>query len=376
MVRPLTRFGFACSQVSVFFATWSLIGAIAIGAQPVRADSFAYIPLGGENAAIIVDTARDSVTGRIGGLPAAHGLAMTPGGEFLVAGSYAIREPDAAAPAKPAGVSDDEHAAHHAPTANKAPMAQAPAKEAKKGGVSTVSVVRIGDKQIVRRIDVPGAVHHVAVSPDGRFAVVTHPDEDSISAIDLRSYRVVATVNTGSVPNYAAFARDGGTLYVSNAGAATVSVVDVGRWTVKGHIAVGDAPEHVVLAPDGDTLYVNNVNDGTVSVVSLGQGKPVRTIPVGSVPHGLDVSEDGKTLFVTAMGDDKVVAVTVATGNQRGITLAPAPYHLAVIRGTGKLYVSSADKPKAWVIDQRDLRVLGEIAIGGKGHQLAQRPQG
>ncbi len=364
------------SPLAATLAICSMIGAVAFASHPARADGLVYIPLGGENAAIVVDTARDSVTERIGGLPAAHGLAMTPDGKYLVAGSYDVRQPGAAAPAKPAGVSEEEHAAHHAPPVAKAPAAQAPAKEAKKRGVSTVSVVRLADKQIVRRIDVPGAVHHVAISPDGRFAVVTHPDDDSITAIDLGAYRVVATVKTGLVPNYAAFGRDGGTLYVSNAGAATVSVVDVGRWAVKGHIAVGDAPEHVVLSPDGKTLYVNNVNDGTVSVVSLGQGKTVKTIAVGATPHGIDVSEDGKSLFVTAMGDDKVVAIALATGDKRELTLAPAPYHLAVIRGTTKLYVSSADKPKAWVVDRRDLRVMGEIAIGGKGHQLAQRPQG
>ena len=354
-----------------------LTGALLTTANAVFADGPVYVPLGSEDAAAVIDTARDSVIGRIGGLPAAHGLAMTPDGKFLVAGSYAVRDPGGAAPVKPAGVSEEEHAAHHTPPGNKAPAANAPAKEAKKCcGVSTVSVVSIGDKQVIRRIDVPGAVHHVTISPDGRFAVVTHPEEDAISAIDLGTYRVAATIKTGSVPNYTAFGRDGGTLYVSNAGAATVSVVDVGRWTVKGHIAVGDGPEHVVLAPDGGTLYVNNVNDGTVSVISLGRGKTVKTIPVGSALHGLDVSEDGNTLFVTAMGDDKVVAVTLETGAQRGTALAPAPYHLAVIRGTGKLYVSSADQPKAWVVDQQNLRVLGEIAIGGKGHQLAQRPKG
>lgn len=360
----------------IALAMLSMIGATTFASHSARADGLAYIPLGSANAAIVVDTAGDAVVGRIADLPAAHGLAMTPDGKYLVAGSYDVREPGAAAPARPAGVSEEEHAAHHPAPAAKAPVAQPPAKAAKKRGVSTVSVARIANRQVIRRIDVPGAVHHVAISPDGRFAVVTHPDNDGISAIDLGAYRVVATVNTGSVPNYAVFARDGGTLYVSNAGAATVSVVDAGSWAVKGHIAVGDAPEHVVLSPDGATLYVNNVNDGTVSVVSLGHGKTVKTIAVGATPHGIDVSEDGKTLFVTAMGDDKVVAITLATGNHRNLTLAPAPYHLAVIRGTAKLYVSSADKPKVWVVDQRDLRVLGEIDIGGKGHQLAQRPRG
>ncbi len=53
--------------------------------------------------------------------------------------------------------------------------------------------------------------------------------------------------------------------------------------------------------------------------------------------------------------------------------LAPQPYHLAAIRGTGKLYVSSAADGKIRIVDQTTLAVVGEIPIGGKGHQMVQR---
>jgi YVTN family beta-propeller protein len=56
------------------------------------------------------------------------------------------------------------------------------------------------------------------------------------------------------------------------------------------------------------------------------------------------------------------------------VSLSPGPYHLATIKGTGKIYVSSSDEPKVWVIDQANLHVIGEIAIGGKGHQMAIAP--
>ena len=135
---------------------------------------------------------------------------------------------------------------------------------------------------------------------------------------------------------------------------------------------VGSSPEHVVLSGDGATLYVNNIDDGTVSVIDVKSRNVVKTIPVGSTLHGIDLSEDGGTHFVAVLGEDRIVGIDLATGDYRTAPLAPAPYHLAAIRGSGKLYVSSSTEPKVWVVDQKALSVLREIPIGGKGHQMVQ----
>lgn len=343
---------------------WNLVlaAAVAIPATNAVAGEL-YIPLGSDNAIVVVDTERDAVAGRIEGVPAVHGLAATPDGRFLIAGSYDERTAGGAPPPKPEAVSEEAHAAHHAAAAT-APRAE--------GLVSTVSVIRVSDGAVVRRIDVPGAVHHVAVSPDGRLAVVTHPNQGTISAIDLAAFRVVATVATGPVPNYAAFGPDGQRVYVSNAGNGTVSEVDAGRWTVRRNIVVGDSPEHLVLSADGGTLYVNNVAGGTVSVVSLSTGKTAKTIAVGKVLHGIGLSDDGRTLYVSALGDNRLAAIDLVSGAVRRASLEPSPYHLAVLRGSNKLYISSAEDPKVWGVDAQSLGVLREIPIGGKGHQMVQ----
>jgi YVTN family beta-propeller protein len=340
------------------------LAILTLGPQQVSADPLVYVPLGGENRIVVVDAAKDEVVDTITGIPAVHGLAKTPDGRFLIAGSYEERDAGGGVPPKPSGVSEDEHAAHHgaAPVGSKKDDAV----------VSTVSVVQTADGAVVHRIDVPGAVHHVAVSPNGRFAVVTHPDKGGISAIDLGSYEVVASVATGPFPNYAVFSHDSDRVYVSIAGNDTVSAVDTGRWVVRWNAVAGASPEHVVLSRDGATLYVNNVEDGTVSVIDVADRKTEKTIPVGSTLHGIDLSDDGKTLFVADLGGDRIVGIDLVTGTYRSSILAPAPYHLKAIRGTGKLYVSSTDEPKAWVVDQNSLVVRGEIQIDGKGHQMVQ----
>lgn len=345
---------------------WAGLITLVLGLQSALAEPLVYVPLGGEGKIVAVDAATDEIVETIGGLAAVHGLATTPDGRFLIAGSFEARPASGEALAKPPGVTEDEHAAHHGGSA---------AVAGKAGSVvSTVSVVQTADGAVVRRIDVPGAVHHVAVSPDGRSAIVTHPNEGAISAIDLDSYQVVATVATGPLPNYAVFSRDGSQLYVSNAGNDTVSAVDTARWIVLRNFVVGGSPEHMVLSHDGRRLYIASVDDGTISEVVTESGSVSRTFDIDGPLHGLDLSEDGRTLFVSALGQDKLVALNLHTAEMREAPLGPAPYHLASIGDTGKLYVSAADQPKVWVVDQKSLSVLGEIPIGGKGHQMVLAP--
>jgi len=343
----------------------AVAAAASLAVASPAAANVVYIPLGPAGTILIVDANRDAAIGRIEGVPAVHGLAATPDGRFLIAGSYEERATGEASPPRPQAVGEEEHAAHHAK----------PPADAKRAAavVSTVSIISTHDNAVVRRIDVPGAVHHVAASPDGRMAVVTHPNEGTVTAIDLRNYSI-ATIATGSLPNYAVFSPDGRRLFVSNAGNGTVSDINIDRWIVLRNMIVGKGPEHVVLSKDGSRLYVNNVDGGTVSVVATDQGEVVRTFPVGTTLHGIDLSDDGKTLFVAALGDNKLAAIDLASGNSREARLAPAPYHVAVVRGRGRIYVSSANEPIVWVVDPMALTVSGEIKIGGKGHQMVLGP--
>jgi YVTN family beta-propeller protein len=176
------------------------------------------------------------------------------------------------------------------------------------------------------------------------------------------------------MPNYAVFSADGSRLYVSNAGNGTVSEIDTGRWLVTRNMLAGDTPEHIVMAPDGRSLYVANVEAGVVSELAVEAGGISRSFEIGGELHGLDISDDGATLFVSGKGDDKLVAIDLKSGTMRSAPLAPAPYHLAVIPGTGKLYVSSRDEPKVWVVDQASLAPQGIIAIHGEGHQMVVLP--
>jgi len=341
-------------------ATVALLMTTALAvAQPV-----VFVPEGSAATVRMVNGDTGKTLKEITGLEAVHGLSGAPGVPYLVAGSYT--ETDRAAIAKmdqPAGVTQDEHSSHHAkPEAKQIGPADA--------GISILSILDAKTGEIVRRIEVPGAVHHTAVSPDGRFAVATHPAGAGISIIDLTTFTLTAFVPTGSMPNYAAFGADPGVVYVSNAGNGTISEVDLERGIVRRNMVAGNTPEHIVIDPDKAVLYLADVEAGNVIELSLKDGTVTRSFAIGGELHGIDLSDDRATLFVAGRGEDKITSVALSTGVITTASLSPQPYHLTNVPGTGKLFVSSRADPKVWIIDEATLAPVGEFAIEGEGHQM------
>ncbi|MDA3869022.1 MAG: YncE family protein [Gammaproteobacteria bacterium] len=312
-------------------AGWPLIGS---------AGPMVYIPLGAANRVIAVDAATHQITAQYTGVENPHGLVATPDGEYLVAGSLAET------PA-PTGASPDT------PT-------------------SKLYLIHPEHGHVMLTIPVAGWSHHEAITPDGRYVISTHATRGEVSVLDLTNNQIVQRISTGSAPNYTLVTRDGKRAYVSNSGNGTLTEIDLKIWKSVRTLDAGPSPEHMVFAPDEQTIYVTNPRVGTVSAVAVASGKVVKTYQIGPDVHGLDIGDDGKTLFATSKKAETLVAVNTASGEIRSLSLAPAPYHLNTIPGTGMVYVSSRNKPVIWVIDQQSLQVTATIDLpGGEGHQMA-----
>jgi len=341
-----------------------LLGLLVALPLSVSAGTEVYVPLGSANAVAVVDADTDRVVAEIPGVTASHGLAVSRDGNFLVAGSLMDR-PKGALPPKPEGMSASEHASHHGRSDG-----QSTSADVKTPNSGTVYLIDAKARRLLRQIDVPGPVHHTVVTPDGRYAVVTHPGRSSVSVVDIHGHRLHKELSTGLVPNYAVSKRDGSRIYVSNAGDGTLSEIDTTTWTVVRNLPAGKTPEHIVLSPDERYLYAVNPTDGTVSRVELDRGQVTATYVVGGEAHGVDLSDDGRLLYASSKADNKLVAFNLASGEKRATPLVPAPYHVTTIPGTGKVYVSSRRSPKIWVLDQQSLAVRGEIPIRGEGHEM------
>lgn len=347
--------------ITVFFTS----SALASGTNAALSGDFLYVPTGDAASIEIVDTATDRIVSRLEGFSSVHGLGSSPEGRFLVVGSLDERSVDAAVP-KPKNVPADDHAAHHAQNTQGSTYQPA--------GISVVSIVDREKGEVVRRIDVPGSVHHVVTSPGGRYAVVTHPNEASVTVVGLENFEVATSISTGENPNYAVFTRDGRRLLISVSGEDRVILVDTASWKIVGAVPVGAAPEHLVLSGDDRSVFVNNVADGSVSVISLATLEVTQTYRLGETLHGIDITDAGDALIVSVRGGDRVARIDLESGAITNRDLPPAPYHVTAAPGTGKVYVSSAEESVLTVLSQSDLTIIDRIPTSGIGHQMVVVP--
>ncbi|MDZ7662983.1 YncE family protein [Thiohalophilus sp.] len=320
---------------SALFVLLSLAWTSAAGAAPT-----VYIPLGSANQVIAVDAETHTITARYSNVKNPHGLVATPDGEYLVAGSLSETAPPA-------------DAAPDAPTSN-------------------LYLIHPAHGHVMQTIPVAGWSHHQAITPDGRYVISTHATRGDVSVLDMTTNQIVHRIPTGPAPNYTLVTRDGQRAYVSNSGDGTITEIALDSWKPLRTLEGGASPEHMVFSVDEQTIYVTNPRVGKVAAVSVDNGKISHTYDIGPDTHGLDIGDDGKTLFVSSKKAETLSAVNIESGTIRSVPLAPAPYHLNTIAGTGTVYVSSRNKPVIWVIDQQSLNVIKTIDLpGGEGHQMA-----
>jgi len=340
----------------------SILAVILLGPLTAMAGPVMYVPTGDANEVVIIDLNTDTIVGRIDELENAHGLAASPNSEFLIAGSMQVVRTDeitSLQAAKPGGMSEEEHKAHHA------------SDTVGTGQQSYISIIHPVHGHVMRRITVQGLTHHTAVSPDGNIAIAVHSQNGGISVIDLKSNSVIHVIKTGEAPNYAIFSSDGRYLYVSNAGNSAISEIDTRNWSIVRAISTGKGPEHMEFSANGRNLYVANVFDGTASEIDIKTGKITKSYTVGKSPHGIALSGDGKELFVSAKDDNQLKRFDINTGAEKSMELVPEPYHVTYLEKPAKLYVSSRGAPKIWVIDPEKWLILSEINFdSGVAHQM------
>ncbi len=311
-----------------------------------------YIPEGGAGTVLHLDETLN-VVGRITGLDTIHGMGGASDRGILVAGS--LTEVPFGEVKKPDAVSEEDHAAHHGG-----------GDKSSASGVSQVTIVDAESHDILRLIKVPGFVHHVAVSADERYAVVTHPGLDAVSVIDLESGQVNATIATGPMPEYAIADPKSGSFLISNSGNNTISEVDPEAGIVVRNFKLEGPANHMQLDADARQLFVSESDNGKISVVDADNGNVLVTYDIGGGLHG--IAADAGAIWSSARERNRVVRIDRKTGERIEAEIGPEPYHMALIGDA--LLVSSAYEPVLWILDPKTLELRKSIQTKDIAHQF------
>jgi YVTN family beta-propeller protein len=239
-------------------------------------------------------------------------------------------------------------------------------------GEATVSVLDVRAGREVARIGTGNAPHEVAVSPDGRTAVVTNYGTgqrpgNTLTVIDLSRLEATGTIDLGEQtrPHGIAWLPDGRRVAVTTEGNGTLTIVDVPAARVLAAVPTGANVSHeVALTPDGSRAFVANIGSGSVTVIDVEAAEVIRSIPTGRGAEGVAVSPDGGEVWVSNRAENTVTILDARSLDVLA-TLESADFPIRVVftvDGT-KVLVTNARSSEVRVFDVAGRREATSVPI-------------
>lgn len=185
---------------------------------------------------------------------------------------------------------------------------------------NTVSLIDLASKQTVATIPTGVAPHEVAVSPDGKLAVVANYGNQqqagsTLTVIDLPGKKQLKTIELGEYrrPHGITWLR-GDEIAVTAEGNKALLIVDVKKGAVVAAVVTEQNVSHmVVVAQKSGRAFVANIGSGSVTAIDLKTRKKLADIPTGAGAEGIDISLDQKEVWVTNRAANTVSVIEVAS---------------------------------------------------------------
>ena len=250
---------------------------------------------------------------------------------------------------------------------------------------SNLAFVDPSKLEVVARVPVGNAPHEVAVSTDGRIALVanygTGPEPGRTISIITIADRSERRLELPLLRPHGTFAI-GSHIYFTAEGSHAIARYDVARGAID-WIQGSDAntTHMLVVLPDEKKIYTANIGSDSVSVIDL-SGAPrtvrVAAIPVGKGPEGIDLSPDGREVWVAHRGDGALSIIDTATDKVVG-TLAIGTKMANRVRFTrdGKrVLVSDPPSNQLLVIDAASRQIVKKIGTEASPEGILMAPDG
>ena len=239
---------------------------------------------------------------------------------------------------------------------------------------ATATVVDAAAGRTLATLPTGEGPHEVAVSPDGRWALVTDYGAQtpgrSLTLIDLDSLAVARTIDLGEYrrPHGVAFLPGGRSAVVTSEANQALLVVDVAGGRVERAIPTGQGGSHMVaVTADGRFAYTANIGGGSITEFDLRQGTRTRTLPVAGRTEGIAVTPDGREVWVGSNDDNTVTVIDTRRWAPVDTIATPGlPYRVNMSPDGRTAVVSNPEAELVRLVDVRS-RVERAAARTGSG---------
>ena len=240
---------------------------------------------------------------------------------------------------------------------------------------ASASIISLESGKTLATLPTGDGPHEVAVSRDGKLAVVTdygaQTSGTTITVIDVPGRRVLATHAFGSHerPHGAAFLPDNRTVAITAERGGTLVLIDAITGSVTAEKSVGQNMGHMVaLSPDAKWAYTANIQPGTLSIVDLAGSAAPAVVKVGTMTEAIAASPDGRTVWLGSNNTGKVYVVDLA---QRkvidSVQTSGFPYRIAFTPDSRTAIVTNPMSDEIWIIDAATRAKKSRVAVAAPG---------
>ena len=217
--------------------------------------------------------------------------------------------------------------------------------------------------------------HEIAVSADGKFAVVSNYGHETsgntLSVLDLATGKPTRSIDVGehSAPHGLKLLPGDRTALVTTEGSASVVVVNLMKGRVERAIEVGTGTGHLLaLSADARFAYVTKINAGTLSRIDLVQSVKTHERTAGKGTEGVAISPDGKEVWATNRQEGTVTVHDPATlAVRRRITSKGFPIRVVFTADGRHALVTNASDANLAVFDTRTKLRLATVELAEPG---------
>jgi YVTN family beta-propeller protein len=179
---------------------------------------------------------------------------------------------------------------------------------------STLTVIDVPAARVVRTVDLGpnGRPHGMAWIDSKRLAVTTEQSR-RLLVVEPQTGRILQRIGTAQeVSHMVALSPDASRAWVANIGSGTVSVIDLESSRKLADVETGAGAEGIAVSPDGRKVWVTNTRAGTVSVIDASSLELTAAVPAGDFPIRVALTPDGSLALVTSAGDGSLRAYDAA----------------------------------------------------------------
>lgn len=243
---------------------------------------------------------------------------------------------------------------------------------------STATIIDVATGRTLATLPTGPGPHELALSSDGRTAVVTDYSgpagtRRTLTVIDVPGRRVVRTIDLGEYrsPHGIVYLPGDSLVAVTSEASNHVVIVHVPEGAIRKAVPTQHRGSHMIgVTADGRRGFTGDMSDNTVTELDLVAGTYVRSWPVPTTPEAINVTPDGREVWVGSNATGRVSVVDPSTGT---VTTAAEgvswPYRVLFTPDVATVVIPDMRNNEVRFIERSTRRELSRISLPNAGPQ-------